>query len=92
VHRGPVLCCSISPDGKRFISSGEDEHICIIDCETGAEICSLDEALDGKGLTAKFSFDGTRVQVRPRSPFCTRLAFSDLSLMFLPGSDRRRKW
>ena len=63
VHNGPVLCCSISPDGKRFISSGQDEHICIIDCESGEEICSLDEALDGQGLTVKYSFDGTRVQV-----------------------------
>ena len=63
VHNGPVLCCSISPDGKRFISSGQDEHICIIDCESGEEVCSLDEALDGQGLTVKYSFDGTRVQV-----------------------------
>ena len=63
MHNGPVLCCSISPDGKRFISSGQDEHICIIDCESGEQICSLDEALDGQGLTVKYSFDGSRVQV-----------------------------
>jgi WD40 repeat protein len=63
IHEGPVLCCSISPSGKEFISSGQDEQICIVDCATGEKVSSLDEALDGKGLTVKYSFDGTRVQV-----------------------------
>ncbi|GAX75027.1 hypothetical protein CEUSTIGMA_g2473.t1 [Chlamydomonas eustigma] len=63
IHDGPVLSCSISPSGKQFISSGQDEQICIIDCATGERISSLDEALDGKGLTVKYSFDGTRVQI-----------------------------
>ena len=63
IHNGPVLCVSMSPYGTQFISSGHDEHICIVDCDMGEKICTLDEALDGKGLTAKFSFDGTRVQV-----------------------------
>jgi WD40 repeat protein len=65
-HDGAVLCCSISPDGTRLVSSGTDEHIAVIDVDTGVELFNLDESLDGKGLTAKFSFDGTRVQVRMR--------------------------
>ncbi len=64
LHDGAVLCCGISPDGSQLISSGKDEHICVIDCETGEEVFDLDDALDGRGLTVKFSFDGTRVQVR----------------------------
>lgn len=65
-HDGPILCCSICPDGSKVISSGRDEHICIIDCNTGEELYNLDDSLDGKGLTVKFSFDGTRVQVSGR--------------------------
>ncbi len=63
VHEGSVLCCSISPSGRHFISSGQDEHICIIDTSTGETVAMLDDALDGLGLTAKFSFDGTRVLI-----------------------------
>ncbi|MEW5305080.1 MAG: hypothetical protein WDW36_007644 [Sanguina aurantia] len=63
VHQGPVLCCSISPDGTKVASSGADEHIVITDAATGLEIMSLDTAMEGKGTTIKFSFDGTRVQV-----------------------------
>ena len=63
IHSGPVLCVSMSPCGTQFISSGQDEHIAVFDCESGEEISCLDEILDGKGLTAKFSFDGTRIQV-----------------------------
>eukprot|EP00798_Chlamydomonas_sp_ICE-L_P018883 gene18883-25441_t len=61
-HEGAVLGCSISPDGSMIASSGEDEHISIRDSATGKEILSLDDALDGKGLSIKFSFDGTRLQ------------------------------
>ncbi len=63
MHNGPVLCCSISPSGKHFVSSGQDEHICIVDCATGEIVSTLDDALDGRGLTVKYSFDGTRVQI-----------------------------
>ncbi len=63
IHHGPVLCCSISPSGKHFISSGQDEHICIVDTLTGETVETLDNALDGRGLTAKYSFDGTRIQI-----------------------------
>jgi WD40 repeat protein len=44
-------------------SSGADEHIVIVDTETGEQLMVLDCALDGQGLTIKFSFDGTRVQI-----------------------------
>ena len=66
-HDGPVLCCTICPDGSRIASSGADEHISIRDAVTGEEILTLDDALDGKGLTIKFSFDGSRLQVRCRA-------------------------
>eukprot|EP00798_Chlamydomonas_sp_ICE-L_P021487 gene21487-28463_t len=59
-HKGPVLGVTISPDGKSIASAGADEHIAIIDTSTGEEIMSLDDALEGRGMTIKFSFDGTR--------------------------------
>ena len=71
LHDGAVLCVSIAPDGSRIISSGRDEHVCVIDCETGDEVFNLDDALDGKGLTVKFSFDGASVQVRDQRLLCS---------------------
>eukprot|EP00798_Chlamydomonas_sp_ICE-L_P018924 gene18924-25488_t len=62
-HVGPTICCTISPNGSQVASSGVDEHISIRDCITGEEILSLDDALDGRGMTMKFSFDGTRIQI-----------------------------
>jgi hypothetical protein len=44
-------------------TSGADEHIAILDVRTGQEVMVLDDALDGKGNTIKFSFDGTRIQI-----------------------------
>ncbi len=40
------------------------EHIVILNAFTGEPITNLDDAMDGKGLTIKFSFDGTRLQVK----------------------------
>eukprot|EP00798_Chlamydomonas_sp_ICE-L_P019005 gene19005-25590_t len=60
VHNGPVLGCTISPDGTRIASSGEDEHISIRDSSNGKELLSLDDALDGKGLTIKLGVGGEK--------------------------------
>ena len=48
---------------QQVASSGADEHIVILDSQTGEELMCLDDAMDGKGLTIKFSFDGTRVEI-----------------------------
>ncbi|EFJ51236.1 hypothetical protein VOLCADRAFT_88109 [Volvox carteri f. nagariensis] len=62
-HDGSVLCCSLSPCGTMVASTGADEHIVILDVHEGRQLASLDDAMDGKGLTIKFSFDGTRLLV-----------------------------
>ncbi|GIL81855.1 hypothetical protein Vretimale_1435 [Volvox reticuliferus] len=62
-HDGSVLCCSLSPCGTMVASTGADEHIVILDVNEGRQLASLDDAMDGKGLTIKFSFDGTRLLV-----------------------------
>ncbi|KAJ9517002.1 hypothetical protein QJQ45_027353 [Haematococcus lacustris] len=62
-HEGPVLCCSVSPDGSKIASSGTDEHIVILDSQSGQELFSLDDAMDGKGMTIKFSFEGSRIEI-----------------------------
>ncbi|GIL43770.1 hypothetical protein Vafri_1390 [Volvox africanus] len=62
-HDGSVLCCSLSPCGTMVASTGADEHIVILDVNEGRQLASLDDAMDGKGLTIKFSFDATRLLV-----------------------------
>ncbi|KXZ50265.1 hypothetical protein GPECTOR_17g904 [Gonium pectorale] len=62
-HDGAVLCCSLSPCGTMVASTGADEHIVVLDVHTGQQLATLDDAMDGKGLTIKFSFDGTRLLV-----------------------------
>ncbi|KAG2499706.1 hypothetical protein HYH03_002641 [Edaphochlamys debaryana] len=62
-HDGAVLCCSLSPCGTMVASTGADEHIVILDVHTGQQLATLDDAMDGKGLTIKFSFDGTKLLV-----------------------------
>eukprot|EP00798_Chlamydomonas_sp_ICE-L_P006465 gene6465-3099_t len=56
-HNGSILSGTISPDGSMIASSGTDEHISIRCGKSGKELAALDDALDGKGLTIKFSFD-----------------------------------
>ncbi|GFR49848.1 hypothetical protein Agub_g11948 [Astrephomene gubernaculifera] len=62
-HDGAVMCCSLSPCGTMVASTGADEHIVILDVQTGSQLATLDDAMDGKGMTIKFSFDGTRLLV-----------------------------
>lgn len=49
-------------------TSGADEHIAVLDVETGHELVVLDDALDGRGLTIKFSFDATRLEIGTSLP------------------------
>ncbi|MGF1583645.1 MAG: WD40 repeat domain-containing serine/threonine protein kinase [Gemmataceae bacterium] len=56
-HRGPALCVSFSPDGKRLLSGGSDRTVRLWRVEDGASLGSF-EKHDGKVHGVAFSTDG----------------------------------
>jgi WD40 repeat protein len=57
IHSGPVYSSAFSPDGKRFITSGYDNHLHLFNAKTFKEIRQLD-GHTGKVWAVAFANDG----------------------------------
>jgi WD40 repeat protein len=44
IHRTPIRCLAVSPDGKFVASGSEDGDICLTSLETGQALCKLRDA------------------------------------------------